>query len=172
LTAQSLRVLAASFANDDYLRAMQRFAADFSQYRARLPHIPYSYTRTCLYATPQYEIVAMHWSPGSTSPVHDHGLSRCWVLMLEGALDVENFVRSNAAADEVALEATSALVLQSGDVDHRFGPLELHRVHNSHAQAAYSLQLYAGPITSYTIVDPHTNKSRIATATFDLDLSR
>lgn len=162
--------LSRAMGDDEFSRTMERFALRFADYRDVLPLIPYAYTRTRLFLTPRFEVVAMRWAPGSLSPVHDHGNSRCWVLMLEGALEVENFEREDDRSNGLAtLGATGRLSLRAGDVDFRGGPTELHRVRNAGDAMAYSLQLYCEPIESYTVVDA-SNQSRIVTATCDLEL--
>jgi len=163
--------LAAAIQNDEFVEAMERFAGAFASYRERLPLIPYAYTRTRLFRAPHYEIVVMQWSPGSVSPIHDHGSSRCWVLLLEGVLEVENFERDDVEnAATVSLREAGRSVLNRGDVDHRAGARELHRVQNRTGESAYSLQLYAAPIETYTVVDVHSRQSRIVTALCDLEL--
>ena len=167
----SLRALADAMRDDEFVAAMERFVAEFPSYRPQLPLIPYSYTRTRLERCDRYEVVAMRWSPGSTSPIHDHGESRCWVLMLEGALEVENFEpEGEHANDAISLRETGKLSLRAGDLDYRFGPKELHRVRNAGDEPAYSLQLYAAPIDHYRVVDGHTLATRIVTAAYDLEL--
>lgn len=163
--------LARALSNDEFLNSMERCAQTFATYRDRLPLIPYAYTRTQLLREPHYEIVVMRWSPGSISPIHDHGNSDCWVLMMEGTLEVENFDRDDDGGDSlVSLRETGHIELALGDVDHRGGPRELHRVRNASDQTAYSLQLYREPIHTYTVVDAHSRQSRIVTATCDLEL--
>jgi predicted metal-dependent enzyme (double-stranded beta helix superfamily) len=169
----SARVALAGMMDDtEFCEAMEHFSDEFAQYRSRLPAIPYAYSRTRLRVTPRYEVVAMHWSPGSTSPIHDHGRSRCWVVMLEGSLTVENYARENETeSNPVILRQAGRLVLRAGDLDCRLGPCELHRVSNPNSQSAYSLQLYAGPIGKYTIVDAHSPQARVVDAICDLDIT-
>lgn len=163
--------LAQAMGDDEFLDAMHRYAQLFSAYRDRLPLIPYAYTRTQLFRAPRYEIVVMRWSPGSISPIHDHGKSDCWVLMMEGALEVENFDRDdNLSGSIVDLRPAGKMSLGLGDVDHRGGPAELHRVRNASEEMAYTLQLYSEPIQTYTVVDAHSRHCRIVTATCDLEL--
>jgi len=163
--------LAQAMDDAEFLDAMRRYAQCFADYRDRLPLIPYAYTRTQLLRMPRYEIVVMRWSPGSISPIHDHGTSDCWVLMMEGALEVENFNRDDDGSGTVVeLRPAEKISLALGDVDHRGGPRELHRVRNATEDMAYTLQLYSEPIHSYTVVDAHSRQSRIVTATCDLEL--
>jgi predicted metal-dependent enzyme (double-stranded beta helix superfamily) len=163
--------LAQAMGDDEFLDAMQRYAQRFASYRERLPMIPYAYTRTQLLRAPRYEVVVMRWSPGSISPIHDHGKSDCWVLMMEGALEVENFDRDEDGSSAVVdLRPAGKMSLGLGDVDHRGGPCELHRVRNATAATAYTLQLYSEPIHTYTVVDARSRQSRIVTASCDLEL--
>jgi predicted metal-dependent enzyme (double-stranded beta helix superfamily) len=167
------RALGDVMGDGEFARAMERFARSFADYRERLPLIPHAYSRTRLAIAPEYEIVAMNWAPESISPVHDHGASRCWVLMLDGALDVQNFACDPvAAASPATIRETERLELRPGDIDHRLGPNELHRVRNpSRLQSAFSLQLYARPLSTYSVFDVHSGQRRIATATCELDLT-
>jgi len=163
-------LLSRAMGDSEYVSAMERAALAFSKYRSQLPAIPYAYTRTRLIEMPHFEVVVMHWAAGSVSPIHDHGDSRCWVLLLEGSLDVENFEREDDGSGTVAMRPTGSLRLEPDDLDFRFGPRELHRVVNSGAKTAYSLQLYASPISTYNVFDEHTLTSRIVSATCELQL--
>ncbi|HEY1654311.1 MAG TPA: cysteine dioxygenase family protein [Candidatus Tumulicola sp.] len=172
MTSDSSTALAQILGDETFAAAMKRFADAFPAYREHLPRIPYAYSRTRLFATPAFEIIAMSWAPQSISPIHDHGPSRCWVLMLEGTLDVQNFTCSDPARDgPLEIAATQRLTLRSGDVDHRLGPSELHRVGNPHAtDRAVSLQLYAAPLSTYCVVDARSHVRRTVTAACNLDL--
>jgi Cysteine dioxygenase type I len=162
-------LLTQALGDPEYVSAMERAALAFSEYRARLPAIPYAYTRTRLLEMPHFEIIAMQWAAGSVSPIHDHGDSRCWVLMLEGSLYVENFERRNHGG-VFSLHADGELNVKTGDLDFRGGPHELHRVVNNGPEPAYSLQLYALPLSTYNVFDEHTLVSRAVTAMCDFEL--
>ncbi|HUZ50203.1 MAG TPA: cysteine dioxygenase family protein [Candidatus Dormibacteraeota bacterium] len=143
-----------AMANYDFVEAMLHSIGRFGEYRDTMPFAAGAYTRTRLQRNAEFEIVAMLWAPGSRSPIHDHGDSRCWVVVLDGNLDVENFERLNDGTDAVAdLRSFAPSRLTSGAIDRRSGPKELHRVSNSFERAAYSLQLYAAPLGAYTVVD-------------------
>lgn len=143
-----------TMANHDFVEAMLHSIGRFGEYRDTMPFAAGAYTRTRLQRTAEFEIVAMLWAPGSRSPIHDHGGSRCWVVMLDGNLDVENFERLDDGTGAVAnLRSFAPSQLTPGAIDRRSGPNEFHRVGNPFERPAYSLQLYAAPLGAYTIVD-------------------
>lgn len=173
--ADFARVLTDVIGNGAFSRELARFAGAFAEYRDRLPLVPRAYSRTRLAFDPEYEIIAMNWAPHSVSPIHDHGTSRCWVVMLEGVLDVQNYIcgAADVGAGVVHVRETERLNLQAGDVDHRLAPTELHRVHNpSPTHSAFTLQLYARPLTTYSVLDARSHARRLVTAVCDLDLSQ
>lgn len=166
--------LTGTMGDGEFSRVMERFASAFADYRDRLPLVRRAYTRTRLAVCDDYEVVAMNWAPQSVSPIHDHGTSRCWVLMLEGRLDVQNYScdAADVGAAFVPLRETERLDLRTGDADDRLNPTELHRVHNpSDAHSAFSLQIYARPLMTFSIVDTPSMRRRAVTAVCDLDLS-
>ena len=140
--------------NRDFVDAMFHGIERFGEYRDAMPFAAGAYTRTRLQRNGAFEVVAMLWAPGSRSPIHDHGDSRCWVVVLDGNLDVENFERLDDGTDAVAdLRGFAPSRLTSGAIDRRSGPKELHRVSNPFEHPAYTLQLYAAPLGAYTVVN-------------------
>jgi predicted metal-dependent enzyme (double-stranded beta helix superfamily) len=154
--------------NAEFIAALKTGIARFGDYRAAMPFVEKSYTRTLLNRTMEYELVAMHWAPGAVSPIHDHGDSRCWVVILEGALDVDNYDRLDDFSNDVAqIRHTSANHLTTGQLDHRYNRRELHKVRNTGATCTYSLQLYASPITGYTTFEEGTGRIGHLEANYD-----
>ncbi|MDP9110016.1 MAG: cysteine dioxygenase family protein [Candidatus Eremiobacteraeota bacterium] len=141
----------------ELITAMRAGVEGFARYRASIPLIPQSYSRTLLVKTAAFELVAMQWSVGSVSPIHDHGNSRCWVATLEGALDVESFDRLDDGTKPVAkIGPCTRAIVGPGALDFRLNWRELHRVRNAGNASAYTLQIYAGPQSEYVVVDEET----------------
>lgn len=162
-------LLARAMADDELIAAMQAGMQGLHRFRDAMPHIPYGYTRTLLRKSARFELVAMRWAPGSVSPIHDHGLSRCWVVMLEGTLDIDNYERLDDGASFTAnLRHTSQTRLAIGDLDHRLDWRELHRVRNAAVIDALSLQIYAAPQVDFTIVDEATMECRRSLPKYDV----
>lgn len=158
----------------EFSRVMHRFARAFGDYRDRLPLVPRTYSRTRLVICDDYEVIAMNWAARSVSPIHDHGISRCWVFVLDGELDVQNYTcdSGDVGAPFVHVRPAERLALRPGDLDHRLAPTELHRVHNpSHTHSAFTLQLYAAPLGTYSVVDVHSMQRREVHPVCDLDVS-
>ena len=150
-----------------FATALRSAVAQFDSFRALMPGIPTTYSRMLLYKCEDFELVAMRWEPGSRTPIHDHGDSRCWVVMLEGAFHVDSYNRTDEGGDHATLEHTSSERVERGDLDYRLGWRELHRVMNNDSVAAYSVQLYAAPIVDYVIVDDATGIVQRVPAKYD-----
>ena len=161
-------LLEQSMENSRFVEAMRSGIAQFAKYRSTIPHVARGYTRTLLSKTTEFELVAMQWAPGSVSPIHDHGNSRCWVAILEGALDVENYDRLDDGFSPIAdLRHTFDVHLIPGQLDHRLNWRELHRVRNSMPESTFSLQLYAAPQVDYTVVDHESMQCGRALPVYD-----
>jgi predicted metal-dependent enzyme (double-stranded beta helix superfamily) len=159
--------LTAAMDDPAHLAAMRQGVAAFARLREALPLTPLGYSRTLLALGDGFELVAMRWSPGSSSAVHDHGDSRCWAAMLEGELEVENYNRVDAGEGFARLYLAETLVTRTGDLDHRLNRRELHRVRNLGTQDAYSINLYSAPIREYTVIEDTTYRCHRVTADHD-----
>ena len=171
-TGSFAELLHSCIKNATFANAMQEAIAAFPQYRSQIPFAAGKYTRTLVRKSHEFEIVATQWAPGALSPIHDHGESRCWIVVLEGALEVESYERLDDGVEPVAkLERVFDTRVNVGELDHRLNWRELHRVRNVLPLNVYSLQLYAPAQTTYTVVDPDTLHCRIQSATYDSILS-
>lgn len=161
MTSELHDALHTAMDNDEFESAMSSLVDGFVSYREQLPHIEGACSRTLLSASTDFEVVAMCWAPGSHTAIHDHANSHCWVVLIDGNLEVENFERlDDGAQDLVELRATGSFALRPGDFDSRSGPREFHRVENNTPNVAYSLQLYAPPLVSFSaIADETTGRS-------------
>ncbi len=159
--------------NESAFEALHRASERFPKYRDRLPFLPRATSRTILMRTNAFEIIATQWAPGSKTPVHDHGTSQCWVLVVEGELHVENFKRlDDGDAPTLKLRPEFAQVLSLGDSSRLLGPRQLHRVRNTSVEPAFTIQLYMPPISAYTVLEDKTRYASLCApdyhATLDL----
>lgn len=141
--------------------------AAFPRYREVLPRIPGGYSRTLLKKTGDYELIAMLWSPGCRSPIHDHADSRCWVLVLEGTIEVANFARVDDGGECARILPADRLHLSQDARDQRLTWRELHYVRNSENTPAFTLQVYAPQLAVYHVVDEASGIVRTVPGVYD-----
>jgi cysteine dioxygenase len=127
------------------------------------------YTRTCAYSDDLFEVLLLNWAPGSASPIHDHGRQRCWMLVLDGRLRVDDYVRLDAAdvAGYARVRPGESRVLETGGLDLRSRPFDLHRVAASGETKAISLHVYSRPLRTFSVYDELAERCESALGTYD-----
>jgi cysteine dioxygenase len=128
-----------------------------------------AYTRTCAYRDTGFEVAVLNWDKGATSPVHDHGDQRCWMLVLEGSLRVDDYARLDAGdvAGYAHVERRGARMLEVGDMDLRSGRFDLHRVSACPDVPAVSLHVYAGPLREFLVYDEYARQCQRVYGNYD-----
>ena len=58
-----------------------------------LAHRPGGYTRTLLYGDDAFEVLLLNWDLNARSALHDHGCQHCWMAVLAGHLQVDDYAR-------------------------------------------------------------------------------
>lgn len=130
---------------------------------------PDGYTRTRAYRDENFELLLLNWAPGAASPIHDHGGQRCWMLVLSGKLQVDDYARLDRGnvRGYAHIEAEESRVLEAGGVDARAGRFDLHRVSATPDSEAVSLHVYAKPLRRYMIYDDVLRRCETAFGTYD-----
>ena len=131
------------------------------------------YTRTCAYRDARFELLLLNWAPGAASEIHDHGNQHCWMLVLDGRLAVDDYVRLDAGdlGGYAHVEARGSQVLGAGAMDLRSGRYDLHRVSATPDAPAISLHVYAGPLREFLVYDEAARRCKAARGTYDEVLS-
>ncbi len=134
---------------------------------------PGGYTRTRAYRDQRFEVLLHNWEAGAISRLHDHGDQHCWMAVLDGQLQVDDYARLDAGSVPgfARVEPTGSRVLGPGDLDLRSGRFDLHRVGAVCNVPAVSLHVYAGPLLSYSIYDELTQRCETVAGTYDDVLS-
>lgn len=149
-----------------WLRASSEAAAAVPMPEMRDVHR--TYTRTLLFKNDLFEILALHWLPNAVSAIHDHGGARCWLSVARGAMDVENYLRTDPGTEPgyaaIALEGREEL--HAGAVDYRQDDLHLHRCIARDAQTI-SLHVYAQPIERFHAFDERAQTCFEVTSAYD-----
>lgn len=134
-----------------------------------LPFRQAQYTRTCAYRDDQFEVLLLNWAPGAISALHDHADQHCWMFVLDGALQVEDYARLDAAeVPGVARVAPRGRrTIGPSELDLRSGRFDLHRVSAAGDAPALSLHVYAGPLRSFLVYDETTQRCKSVVGTYD-----
>ena len=123
------------------------------------------YRRQLIAAAPDraYTMLLIAWPPGYVTPLHDHAELWGIELVLDGALQVEEYF-SDGDARQPALQQHRSLMLGSGDAAVFIDPAYVHRCRNLSAhQPALSLHVYGGMLDHYqSFVEVSDNLYRIA----------
>ncbi len=130
---------------------------------------PDEYTRTCAYRDNRFEILLLNWAPGAASPVHDHGDQHCWMFVLDGRLQVDDYVRLDAGdvPGLARVEPRGSQTIGAGRMDLRSGPFDLHRVSATREARAVSLHVYAGPLRRYLVYDEAAERCETVVGSYD-----
>jgi cysteine dioxygenase len=139
----------------------------------RLAIRPGGYTRTCAYRNNDFEVLLLNWAPGAASLIHDHGDQHCWMIVLDGRLDVEDYARvDNGEIPGYAhVEACGWQRLEPGETDFRSGRFDIHRVTATTDAPAVSLHVYSAPLRQFLVYDPIAHRCESARSTYDEVLS-
>jgi cysteine dioxygenase len=134
---------------------------------------PGSYTRTCAYRDAAFEVVLLNWATGSASPIHDHGDQHCWMLVLRGRLEVEDYVRLDPGdvPGYAHVEPCGSRTLDAGGMDLRAGRFDLHRVAATSEAPALSLHVYSAPLRTFLVYDEPARRCTTAWGAYDEVLS-
>jgi cysteine dioxygenase len=140
----------------------------------RIHDVRRDYTRTLLYKSDLFELLAIHWQPNCRSVIHDHGGALCWLAIAQGSMRVENYLRTDSGSTQgyAAMKMEGREELRPGDIDYRQDDLHLHRCIGPESGGAISLHVYAHPIERFRGFDERTNSCFEITSTYDAILSR
>jgi cysteine dioxygenase len=124
---------------------------------------PGRYTRNLIYRDHLFELLALCWEPGSSSPIHNHSNQLCWLAVHEGALRLDNFhsLDGPGPGDGIRLVPNGGIERAPvGCVDLQQGSDGIHRVSNPFATRAVSLHVYSRPYDRCLAYDPVAQTAR------------
>lgn len=118
------------------------------------------YTRNLVHRSEEFELLLLCWEPGQVTPIHNHQGQRCWMGVLDGAVQ-ETLFRTPAGAG--ALVPGAVRDFQRGAVAFIADELGLHRIAPIGERRAVSLHLYSRPIPQCQVYDPSTGEISLRT---------
>jgi cysteine dioxygenase len=121
---------------------------------------PDGYTRTCAYDDERFEVLLLNWARGAASSIHDHGGQHCWLVVLEGELRIDDYVRVDSCdvPGYALVEPRGSRTMKAGGLDLRSGPFDIHRVAQSGSAGAVSLHVYSRPLRDFLVYDERARR--------------
>lgn len=125
------------------------------------------YARTRLHRSDAFEVVLLHWSPGALTALHDHGGERCWFSVIDGAMHVENFHRTDdgSTPNYARVMRAGEMTLGVGEIDYRDGAADAHRC--IAVGTTTTLHVYARPLQRFNVFDEYAETCATATSFYD-----
>lgn len=118
------------------------------------------YTRNLIYKCDLFELLAVCWEPGQTSPVHNHQGQSCWMAVPIGRLAVQNYelLRANGPG-HCELRLADRIVMDPGHPSFVDPEEPIHSVLNlpEHGARATSLHVYSRPYDRCMVYAPERN---------------
>ena len=116
-----------------------------------------SYSRNRVHLNDHFELVVICWEQGQASSIHDHGVSNCLYLVLEGEMAEEEFeLGPDGMPREKGLNTFTRgeLTIVSGD--------HVHRILNRASERLVTIHMYSPPldeaVTHYTPVPTYVGE--------------
>jgi len=131
-----------------YLEATQNFPAELSLFKDYLFFDQPKYTRNLVSCNDQYELMILCWEPGQETPIHDHGESEGYLLLLQGSL-TEQIYHQNEK--KTSLTLVKEQTLSSGEASVINESVGYHKLANKSKERVVSFHLYYKPIKKFFV---------------------
>lgn len=162
-------VPAATFTPDNISQLLAQQTVDDASLQPYVYWETHRYTRNLVFRNDVFELLAVCWECGTSSPIHDHAGQDCWLYIQRGALCIDTFVlddprhQGQVGTDIGVTKRERIARLDAGTLDHRGPANDIHRVINRQAfgERAISLHVYARPFDDCLVYEP---KERTATS--------
>ncbi|KAI1182984.1 RmlC-like cupin domain-containing protein [Nemania serpens] len=147
---------------EDLTHLMERYmskAEEWAPYALSNANMPY--TRNLVdEGNGKANLLVLVWTPGKSSPIHDHGNAHCLMKILHGDLTETRYDFPNGDKEK-PMVVKSETVHKKNAVAYMADELGLHRVSNHGSDFAVSLHLYTPPNVAKQgchIFNPETGK--------------
>ena len=107
------------------------------------------YQRNVIKKTDFYELVAICWTPGQLTPIHDHVGSDCAFKIIDGVSTETTYNLNN----EGLAFPISVREYQPGEICASDEP-DIHRVSNNSNKELINLHVYTPPLHAYNLHEP------------------
>jgi predicted metal-dependent enzyme (double-stranded beta helix superfamily) len=124
--------------------------------RYRQPRLD-CYARRLLHLDPErrYSVVVMTWGPGQGTPLHDHGDTWCVEAVVDGEMDVTQFVLVQDRGQLCRFEQRSRVRSLVGSSGYLIPPFQYHILRNALPdRTSITLHVYGGEMRRCFIFEP------------------
>ena len=131
---------------DEHLRDLP---VNVEELRKHLGYAEDGYQRNVLKKNEHYELVAICWNPGQSTPIHDHIGSDCAFLIVDG-VSTETVYELD---EQGRARPTGERTYECGEVCAS-AEQDIHRVTNREDDALINLHVYTPPLSGFGIYQP------------------
>lgn len=123
------------------------------------------YARRLLHKSDEhgYSVLVMTWSPGQSTPLHDHAGMWCVEGVLSGHIDVTQYELLEQQGERFRFRRQGTVGANVGNAGALIPPFEYHTITNpSPTEKAVTVHVYAGEMTRCTIFAPVSAQPEVA----------
>lgn len=147
---------------EDLTHLMERYVSNSEEWATyALSNANMPYTRNLVdEGNGKANLLVLVWTPGKSSPIHDHGNAHCLMKILHGNLTETRYDFPDGDKEK-PMEIKSQRVHKKNAVAYMADELGLHRMSNHGSDFAVSLHLYTPPNVARqgcNIFNPETGK--------------
>lgn len=132
----------------DYVRISKNMTLPLEDLKPFASWSEDTYTRNCISRTEDYELLLLCWEEGEETPIHCHFGQECWVYLVSGELEEEQYQDENG--EVVRVDKSN---FQEGSLSYMNDEMGYHLLRNIADGRSMSLHLYMNPIDQCTIYD-------------------
>lgn len=114
-----------------------------------------TYTRNLIARNAWFEMLLLCWARDQASPIHNHAGQNCWMAVLEGEIEEQQFDLPSAAGGPCPI-LRGAKSFAAGKVAFINDDIGLHRVRPRAGTQGVSLHVYSRPIDTCNVYDETT----------------
>jgi cysteine dioxygenase len=133
---------------------MARYTAEHDDWREYALFDDATYTRNLVVRNDTFDLIVLGWGKGQESPIHNHSGQRCWMSILEGAIE-EIFFETPDEPRAGPLTPGRSRAYAPGEVAYITDDIALHLIRPIGGRAT-SLHLYSLPYDECNVYDPET----------------
>ncbi|MFB6434099.1 cysteine dioxygenase family protein [Bacillus thuringiensis] len=120
------------------------------------------YARHLLYEDPlkRFEVLALVWKDGQSTPLHDHDGTWGVEGVLSGRIMVQNFIQTKQLGNSlVYLTHTGNLYLGEGETDKVIPPADCHILEISENESVITIHVYGKRLEKFKVYIPTEEKN-------------